>query len=128
MEILRALLIHLVVPLAGLWVFLRLRDKMLDAEIENPPVVPLLIIFATYGGWLIVVITLLFWYWSGAALLGVMYLLFVAPLVMIVLAIWLYPQRKLSPYHYSSFWASAGYVVIPIVVVMSRVILGRLYG
>jgi hypothetical protein len=128
MEIVTAILIHLVVPLIGLSVFLRLRHKMLEAEIENPPVIPLFIIFATYGGWLMIVLTLLFWYWSGMALLGALYLMFLAPLVMIVVAVWSYRNRRLSRYHYGSFLASAGYPIIPFAVILSRIIVGRIYG
>jgi hypothetical protein len=127
MEIVTALLIHLVVPLVGLWMFMRLLDNMHEASIDHPPVVPLFIIFATYGGWLMVVLTLLFWYWSGMALVGTLGLLFLAPIVMIGIAVWLYPRRKLSPYHYGSFLASAGYPIIPIAVLVSRVIWGVMH-
>ena len=81
MEIVKALLIHLVVPLVGLWMFMRLRDNMREAGIDNPPSVPLFIIFAAYGGWLMIVLTLLFWYWSGMAMVGTLGLLFLAPIV-----------------------------------------------
>jgi hypothetical protein len=100
MEFVRGILVHLVVPLAGLLVFLWLRNKMREAQIERPPVIPLFIIFATYGGWLMIALTLLFWYWSGMALLGSMYLIFVAPLVMAALAIMMCRQRRLSRYHF----------------------------
>ena len=128
MEMVKFLLIHVMVPAAGLQVFVWLKNDMRDAQIERPPVIPLFIIFATYGGWLMIVLTLLFWYWSGMALLGAMYLLFLAPVVMIVLAAWLYPKRKLSPYHFGSFLASAVYIIIPVGIIGSRIILGRLYG
>jgi hypothetical protein len=128
MEIVIAILIHLVVPLIGLSIFLRLRHKMLEAKIENPPVIPLFMIFATYGGWLMIVLTLLFWYWSGMALLGALYLVFLAPLVMIIVAVWSYRNRRLSQYHFGSFLASASYPIIPLAVILSRVIVGRIYG
>jgi hypothetical protein len=97
------------VPAAGLQVFVWLKNDMHDAEIERPPIIPLFIIFATYGGWLMIALTLLFWYWSGMALLGGMYLIFVAPIVMTVLAIILYRQRNLSRYHFGSLIASGIY-------------------
>src|SRR5919205_1255408 len=100
MEIVKALLIHLAVPLIGLWVFILLRDNMRAAQIESPPIMPLFIIFAVYSGWLMIALTLIFWYWSGMALIGALGLLFLAPIVMIGLAVWLYPKRKMSPYHY----------------------------
>ena len=49
MEIVRAILVNLAVPLAGFLVFIFLRNKMLGNQIEHPPVVPPFIVFATYG-------------------------------------------------------------------------------
>jgi hypothetical protein len=121
MEIVKPLLIYLVVPAVGLLVFRWLKDDMYEKEIEDPPIAPFFMIFATYGGWLIVILTLIFWHWSGMALLGVMYLMFLAPVTMIVLAVWLYPKRGLSPYHYGAFILSAGYLIIPIAVMVARV-------
>ena len=115
MEILKPLLIYLVVPAVGLLVFMWLKDDMYEKEIEDPPIASLFIIFATYGGWLIVVLTLIFWYASGMALLGVAYLMFLAPL-----AAWLYPKRDLSPYHSWAFFMSAGYLIIPIAIIVAR--------
>ncbi len=118
MELVRAILVNFAVPLAGLKVFLSLRERMLERQIERPPVVPLFIIFATYGGLLMVVLTVLFWRWSGMASLGVFYLVLVAPIAMTVLAVMLFRQRRLSPYHFGSFIASGIYpcVVVPTVV------------
>jgi hypothetical protein len=112
MEIVKALLIHLVLPAAGLQWFLWLRADMREEEIERPPVIPLFIIFATYGGLLLVILTALFWYWSGLASLGLAYLLFPAPLIMLVIAWRLYPERKLSRFHRAIFIASAAYIGI----------------
>ncbi len=118
MELVRAILVNFVVPLAGLKVFLSLRERMLERQIERPPVVPLFIIFASYGGLLMVVLTVLFWRWSGMASLGVFYLVLVAPIAMTVLAVMLYRQRRLSPYHFVSFIACGAYpcVIVPTVV------------
>jgi hypothetical protein len=109
METVRAILINVAVPLAGLLVFWWLRNNMRVAEIDRPPVIPLFIIFATYGGWLMIGLTLLFWYWSGIALLGLIYLVFIAPIIMTVLAVRLYLDRAVSRYHYGSFIASGLY-------------------
>ena len=118
MELLRAILVNFVVPLVGLKVFLSLRERMLEKQVERPPVVPLFIIFATYGGLIMVVLTVLFWRWSGMASLGLFYLVLVAPVAMTVLAIILYRQRRLSSYHLVSFVASGIYpcLVVPTVV------------
>ncbi len=112
MELLRFALIHIAVPAAGLYVYLWLRHRMQEEQIEEPPNLAMFIVFATYGGLLITILTSLFWYWSGMALLGSMYLLFPAPMIMTGLAVWLYPMRKLTPYHYGLFFASAGYPLL----------------
>ena len=122
MEVVKAILIHLVVPLAGFQGFLWLRNEMRAAQIERPPVIPLLIIFATYGGWLMVLLTLLFWYWSGMALLGLIYLVVIAPVVMTVMAVLLYRQRRLSRYHFGSFIASGVYPCILAVLGLARIL------
>jgi heme O synthase-like polyprenyltransferase len=116
------------VPLGGLYLFDRVRDDMIDAEIQHPPVVPLFIVFATYGGWLMILLTTLLWYWSGMALVGLIYLVFIAPVVMILLSIVLYPQRRLSRYHNRLFWASALYLSFPLAVFVMRIVLRSLYG
>ena len=118
MELVRAMLVNLVVPLAGLIIFFWLRDQMREQKIERPPIVPLFIIFATYGGLLMVVLTVLLWRGSGMASLGLAYLVLLAPIVMTILAVTLYRQRRLSQYHFGSFIASGIYpcIVIPTVV------------
>lgn len=110
MDIVKALLIHLVVPAAGLQWFLWLRHDMREEQVENPPVIPLFIIFSTYGGLLLVILTTFFWYWSGMASLGLAYLLSLAPIVMLILAWRLYPQRKSSRFHKAAYVASVCYV------------------
>jgi hypothetical protein len=104
-------LINFAVSLAGLMTFIWLRGEMRDAQIQRPPTIPLFITFATYGGWLVMILTVFFWYWSGMALLGLIYLIFVAPIVMAVIALRLYHDRLVSRYHYGSFVASGVYQV-----------------
>ena len=110
MDVVKALLIHLVVPAAGLQWFLSLRDDMREERVENPPIIPLFIIFSTYGGLLLVILTTFFWYWSGVASLGLVYLLFVAPIVMLLMAWRLHPQREMSRFHRAAYVASVTYV------------------
>jgi hypothetical protein len=87
---------------------------MIEAGIPKPPIVPFFILFATYGGWLIVGLTFLLWYWSGMATLGLAYLIFIAPIVMLALAVLLYKRRNLSQFHFSAFSASAVYILLPL--------------
>jgi hypothetical protein len=112
MDFIVASLIYLVVPLAGLKFYLFLCQRMKDREIPSPPIVPLFLIFATYGGWLTVLLTTVFGAWSGMATLGLAYLVLLAPVLMLILAFLLFRQRKLSSYHYSTFVSSSAYFVL----------------
>jgi hypothetical protein len=126
MELLIATLIHLVVPLAGLLLFLRLKHQMYQQQIPDPPITVLFLVFVTYGGWLMVILTGLFWQMSGMVTVGLAYLLLVAPLLMPVLAWCLYPARAKSKFHFGLFAACAAYLAIPIgVFVFQRVMIAK---
>ena len=112
MEVLRAVLIHLVVPGAGALLYLSIVRRMLDQQIKDPPVISLFIIFATWGSLLVLVLTRFFWYWSGMATLGLAYLVFLAPIAMGVIAVRIYLDRKLSRFHKGAFVASVAYVPV----------------
>lgn len=120
MEEIRFILIHVVVPLFGVGFFLLLRQRMLLADIEEPPVKLLFILFATYGALIVLILTALFWYWSGMATVGLAYLIFVAPILTLGLAVALYRRRRLSTYHAAVFWLSLGYVPCLILLYVAR--------
>ena len=111
MELLRAALIHLVVPAAGVLWYLSIVRRMKNQQIKDPPVISLFIIFATWGSLLILVLTSFFWYWSGMATLGFAYLVLLAPIVMSVLAVRMFLRRKISRFHRGAFLASVAYVL-----------------
>lgn len=111
MEAVKAVLIHLVVPAAGLQRLLRPHEEMREEGVQRPPVIPLFIIFATHGGLLLLVaLAALFRYWSGMASPGPAYLLFPAPAAVPALARRLYPRRKLPRFHMAAFVASVSSV------------------
>jgi hypothetical protein len=120
MEIAVAILVHIVVPASGLGLYLWLLKRMIESGIPKPPIISFFILFATYGGWLIVSLTFLLWYWSGMATLGLAYLIFIAPVVMLTLAFLLYKRRNLSSFHLGAFVASVVYILIPIGVLILR--------
>ena len=124
MEIVRGILINVGVPLGGVLVFVSLCLWMWMARIKRPPLTSFFIIFATYGGWLMIVVTLRFWYWSGMALLGLMYLVLVAPFVMVVLAALTYSRRNLSRFHLVSFVASGLYPFLIGALLLARTVYG----
>jgi hypothetical protein len=128
MEYAAATLIYFVIPASGLCLYSRLRNRMLTAGIPDPPIIPFFILFATYGGWLLVILTSLFVGWSGMATLGVAYLMFIAPVVMLTLTIRLYKRRNLSGFHFSAFVASAVYILFPIGVLIFGSVMVAKYG
>jgi hypothetical protein len=103
--------INIIIPALGLYAFNELRLRMREEEIEDPPTIYLSILFATYGGWVLVVFTIFCWYWSGMASLGLFYLLLIAPLVTLVMTVLLYKKRNQSIFHKSAFLASCAYAV-----------------
>jgi membrane protein insertase Oxa1/YidC/SpoIIIJ len=126
-EILTAIFIHLVVPLIGLGLFIKLRNRMTKEEINNPPTIELFIIFATYGGLLLVTLTSLFWTWSGLASLGTFYLILGAPLIMGIIAYRNYKLRRDSKYRDWTFKSGILYFIItPITLAVLFFILDRL--
>ncbi len=111
-EIFIAMAIHLLIPLTGLIYFIWLTQKMKRENVVNAPAFELFVVFATYGGLLLVALTTLFWQWSGMASIGTFYLILGAPITMGIIA---YRQRKMkyvSRYHYSTYYASLSYFII----------------
>src|SRR4051812_46220969 len=107
-----AVAIHLLVPLTGLIYFIWLTRKMKRDNIFSAPTIELFVVFATYGGLLLVALTTLFWEWSGMASLGTFYLILGAPITMGIIA---HKQRKMrgvSKYHYWTYYAGILYFVI----------------
>lgn len=90
--------IYFLLPLIGLWLYLMLVNKMQQQE-ERPPVISLFIVFAVYGGSLQMILTALFWKWSGLASLGAIFLFLIAPLLMIGIAINNWNKKTNSVYH-----------------------------
>jgi hypothetical protein len=127
-EIVGATLIYFVVPALGLCLYGWLRNRMLKTGIPDPPIVPFFILFATYGAWLLVFLTSLFMGWSGMATLGLAYLMFIAPIVMLAIAVRLYKQRNLSSFHFGAFVASAVYILFPVGVLILRSVTVSKYG
>lgn len=118
-----AILIHLVVPGAGLAAYGRIVRRMQAEAVPHAPVASLFVIFACYGGWLLVLLTSLAWYWSGMASLGVGFLVVLAPFIMVALAFRLGREAHLSRYHRAAFHAAAAYVPVVVFVVGATLVL-----
>lgn len=107
-----AILIHVIVPLIGIIFFLFLRKKIKEERIVNPPIMEFFVLFITYGGLLMVTFTTLFWQWSGLASLGSLYLVLVAPIIMIFLVYRVKKNRIISKYHELVYYSGVSYFVI----------------
>lgn len=117
-EIIIALTIHLLLPLIGLFYFIRLRTRMRKENIQNAPIIELFIIFATYGGLLLVILTTLLWKWSGMASLGSFYLILGAPIAMGIIAYRHRKTKKDSKYHKWTYISGISYFIITPIVIL----------
>ena len=98
-QILLVTVILFITPLMGLLFFFVLKRRMKNERIINPPIKALFVIFITYGGLILLVLTAFFLRWSGAASLGTFYLILGAPIVMSLIAYRNYNYRQISKYH-----------------------------
>ena len=116
--IIAGLAVNIFVPLLGIAAYLLLCRRMLRSGVELAAVLSYFILFAIYGGWLVVFLTAFFWEWSGMASLGVFFLLFFAPFISLAASIVLWRQRPSSIFHRVGFVLSAFYAgFVPLVVI-----------
>lgn len=111
-ELVIALFIHFVVPMLGLIFYFYLLKRMKIESIKNPPNIALFLIVANYGGLFILILTLCFWYWSFMALIGSIYLVFIAPIVMLGISLFYLWKRNESKYHKITFYSALFYIPI----------------
>ncbi|MBD3584046.1 hypothetical protein [Flavobacterium selenitireducens] len=110
-EIITASIIHIVIPLLGFLLFLSL-NKAMKKNTQNAPEIELFTVFINYGILLIIVLTELFWKWSGIASLGTFYLIFGAPIIMGLIILRNKGKLSVSIYHKSIFFSGILYFVI----------------
>lgn len=111
-EVIIGVLIHLIIPLIGLFFYFKLIKQMELEEIEETPKKEFFVIFATYGGLLLVILTTFLWVWSGMATLGFVYLLIGAPIVLGIIASRLKSKIEISKYHNWAYKSSIWYFAI----------------
>jgi hypothetical protein len=109
--------INLLVPFLGVIIFIWLCRKMQRDAIPSPPYFVYFILFATYGGWLLAILTLLFWVLSGMFMLGNLYLIVVSPFLTAAIAYHLRNRRTLSRYHQSAYVACLSNVAVALIAV-----------
>ena len=125
-QIATAALIYIALPLAGLCWFILLCRNMHRNRVPDPPVLPLLILICSYGGLLMMLLTALFWEWSGMATLGLGYLVIVAPVLMGVAAYQLKPRQAVSPIYRRMYRSAlAYYFALPIIGIITAIVVHR---
>ncbi|HEY2248431.1 MAG TPA: hypothetical protein VGH70_13385 [Bradyrhizobium sp.] len=97
------------VPLLGVIGFAVLCRRMWQLQIPSPPIFSYFILFASFGGWLVVFLTELVWRWSGMASLGVGFLMFIAPILTAGIAFGMWKDRTSSAFHRGAVFASIAY-------------------
>jgi hypothetical protein len=110
-EIIRAVLIHLVTPAVGFVCYIWLCVRMRKRDIPEPPYITYFFLFSVLGGWLMILLTALFWFWSGMASLGALFLTFASPFIASVFAFALAGVRADSAFHRWAFRISFVYAV-----------------
>ncbi|KQN38301.1 hypothetical protein ASE92_02380 [Pedobacter sp. Leaf41] len=111
-EIIIVLVIYVILPLIGLLYSLMLIRQIKNEEILNAPIPELLMVFVTYGGLLLVVLTTLLWKWSGMASVGSLYLTLVAPIFMGLIAYRHRQTKTISKYHNWTYISGLLYFII----------------
>jgi hypothetical protein len=119
-DIIIGIVVYIIVPFLGLAYYLFLRKRMINDNIIQPPIWSMFIMFFTYGGLLTLIFTVFFWEWSAGASIGVFYLLFLAPILMLLIAYKQYKKRKTSIYHKWMFYLGTSYFIIaPLVFIIA---------
>ena len=118
-EINTAITIHLLVPAAGVVAYLALCRRLFVAGASPMFLAQLFLLFVCYGGALLVVLTSLFWHWSGMASVGVFFLILAAPILLFPVLLSLWKQKSHSFAHRMAFRACAGYYILIAVLLCS---------
>ena len=116
------ILIYFITPLLGLILYVFLIKKMENTNLEYIPKGEYFAIFFVYGGILLIVLTELFWEWSGLASLGSFFLISVAPIILGIITLNLYKKRMNSKYNLWAFRLSVLYVLIALTALITIII------
>ena len=108
-EILTFLAIHLFTPALGVVVFFILCRRMMESKIVSPPFSQMFLLFFNLGGVLLVLLTGLFWEWSGMASFGFFYLALISPVLAGAVVWTLWKKKNLSNWHKTIFYLNFFY-------------------
>lgn len=94
METIIPISIYILTPIIGLVLFFYTNKNLKPNEKKELYTLKLLIAFGNIGGLTILLLTTLFWKWSGLASLGTAFLIFIAPILMAIIAYDSFKKRK----------------------------------
>jgi hypothetical protein len=108
-NLLTPLSIYVLTSILGLLVYFALIRTMRSTKVVSAPELPFFILFFTSGGWLLVLLTVWFWEWSGLASIGMLYLILIAPVLTALMAWRLRSYHTLSGFHRCACFVSGAY-------------------
>jgi hypothetical protein len=121
-EILMIFMTYFAVPLTAWCLYLRLYRSMEARAIFEPPDVQFFLIFTVYAGWVMVFFILLAGAWTDLMYLVLVYLLMVAPILMLFVIVSILPSYRNSLYHTWALVASVVYVGFYVLVICMSVL------
>ena len=124
-EIVTAVLIHIVVPFAGLAWYVILCQRLRRQGASPGFLQQLFLIFFCWGGLLLLVLTALFWQWSGMATLGAGFLYLIAPFLLAAIAFSLRSVESPSVAQRIAFRACLSYYLALILLYASALLFSR---
>ncbi len=115
-------LVHIVVPLSGIVVYLLLVRKMKKQAIPHSPVYHLFWVFGTYGVLLIILLTEIFWKWSGMASIGTGGLAIFGPFILGYIMFKNHKYRTLTLYHKLTYRLSTAFLLLIGIAIISSIV------
>lgn len=109
-ELVMTLMTYLAVPLTAWSLFMRLYRSMEAKGVFDPPNVQFFLIFTVYGGWAMIFFILLVGAWAGWMIMLLIYLVMVAPILMLGVSLSIISNYRDSSYHTWALVASGIYV------------------
>lgn len=105
-------LLYFFTLLMTLWYYLRLVDRMKAEDIDSPPFISLFLVIKSHTMAVLVALSPLFFGFTTSSGLWMLYIIIVAPTIMIFVAAVNHGKRFLSHYHSGVYKASLIYLLV----------------
>ncbi len=109
--------IYLILPVTSVVLYFCLLRRMRREQMPHAPKMSLFALFLIYGGLLMTMFTGVFGEWSGMGSLGLIFLLFIAPLICGAILFRHRHNTQVSKYHRILFNMASGYLIGEAVVI-----------